>query len=498
MSRFAPDLITVTFFLVTGWVALLPVRRGLDARSYHLAALPVGLMAAPLAAVVSSLANRPLDAVSAGAGALLLLAGIGVVSVAAGVPSGPVDRPAGLRDLGLTAGVFLLVSAILGVARYTVSNNDSFISYWPLGVALNREGAITGPLVASRNVLLPAVNAVHASFGSDWAYLLYPLMSASLLGWFAWTLLRGPLAEYSARGRFAVVGIAVAFLVIEPSYLFHSFFVHSHMASALYLFAALGCLWIAEREGRTAGAGDAYLVLAGIFTAGLALSRPDGLAYQFVPVAAAIAVLTSSRVRGRGVAAYFGPLLLLVPGIYLAIYAELGMWASSKLSGRTAGAILAVLMLSAMGPWLIQRVSGLIRPRVSGERFLSILTGGAGALMLVVFAARWESAAGALATMRINLFQGEGGYHYLWYAVVAVVLVSLFTGDALRPGSWTRAAFLAIALFFVIAGLVHGTSHEGRIGVGDSLNRVVFHALPLVVWYAAAVAARVMGKTERA
>lgn len=498
MSVLAPDLIAVLFFLVTGWLALLPVRRGLDAGAYHLAAFPVGLLAAPLAAVFSSLTNRPLDTVSTFAGALLLVAGVAIAAAVAGVPARPVDRPAGPRDLGLTAGAFLLVSAILGVARYTVSNNDSFISYWPLGVALNRDGAITGTLVASRNVLLPAVNAVHASFGSDWAYVIYPLMSASLLGWVAWTLLRGPLAEYSSRVRFTLTGTAVAFLVIEPSYLFHSFFVHSHMASALYLFAALGCLWIAEREGRTPGAGDAYLVLAGVFTAGLALARPDGLAYQFVPVAAAIAVLASSRVRARSVMAYFVPLLLLVSGIFLAIYAELGMWSSSKLSGRTAGAILAVLLLSVIGPWLTQWLSGRTGLKVSGERFLSILTGGAGALMLVVFAARWESAAGALATMRINLFQGEGGYHYLWYAVVAVLVVSLFTGDALRPGSWTRPAFLAIALFFVIAGLVHGTSHEGRIGVGDSLNRVVFHALPLVIWYAAAVAARVMGTTERA
>lgn len=497
MSRLAPELMTMAFFLLAGWAALLPVRRGLDAGAYRLAAFPVGLMAAPLAAVVSALLGRPLDAVSAVGGALLLIAGLGIVSVATGLSSMRVDRPAGLRDLGLTTGVFLLASSILGVARYTVSNNDSFISYWPLGVALSRDGAITGPLVASRNLLLPAVNAVHSSFGSDWAYVLYPLMSASLLGWVAWTLLRGPLAEHGSRGRLAVAGVAVAFLVIEPSYLFHSFFVHSHMASALYLFAALGCLWIAEREDRTAGAGDGYLVLAGVFTAGLALARPDGLAYQFVPVAAAIAVLSSARVRARGVAAYFGPLFLLVPGVYAAIYVELGMWSSSKLSGRTAGAILAVLLLSAIGPWLARRVSALIRREASGERFLSLLTGGAGALMLAVFMVKWESASGALATMRINLFQGEGGYHYLWYAVAAVLILSLFTGDALRQGSWTRPAFLAIALFLVIAGLVHGTSHEGRIGVGDSLNRVVFHVFPLVVWYAAAIASRIIGPRGR-
>jgi len=39
---------------------------------------------------------------------------------------------------------------------------------------------------------------------------------------------------------------------------------------------------------------------------------------------------------------------------------------------------------------------------------------------------------------------------------------------------------------------VHGISHEGRIGVGDSFNRVAFEAFPVIVWYGGALVARVL------
>ena len=37
----------------------------------------------------------------------------------------------------------------------------------------------------------------------------------------------------------------------------------------------------------------------------------------------------------------------------------------------------------------------------------------------------------------------------------------MLTRDALRTGSWTRSPFLAIALYAVVAGLIHGMAHPG-------------------------------------
>jgi len=501
MSALSAELLGAGFFLVVGWIALWPLRDALGAYAYHLAALPTGLLAAALAGGISTVMGRPLDVRGALAGGVVLIAAVWALHFVVFGRTTRGDVGVDLRSYLIASGTFVGLVGVLGATRFTVSNNDSLVSYWPLGVSLNRGAAFTEALMAARSPLLPSMNAIFAAFGSDWAYVIYPLLGATVLAWVGYTLWLGPLAVLGSRSKWLVVAGAVGFLALEPAFVFHSFFVHSHMASGVYLLMALTCLWIASRVGLTPAekpAADVFLLLAGLFTAGLALARPDGLAYQFVPVAAAISVLTLSKVRGRAVLAFFGPYLFVLVATYAAAYVALGMWPSSKLSGRTALAILGVAAFSAMGAWIVEALDRVLPFRIRGESFLGILVGVSAALMLGVFALKWGTASGALETARINLFQGAGGYGYLWYAVVIVLALSLVTGDALAKGSWTRPAFLAVSLFFVIAGLVHGISHEGRIGVGDSFNRVAFEAFPVIVWYGGALAARVLGGSRGA
>lgn len=246
------------------------------------------------------------------------------------------------------------------------------------------------------------------------------------------------------------------------------------------------------------GVDRAFLVLAGASTAGLALSRPDGLAYQFVPVVAAISALTVSEVRLRDVAAYFAPPIVLESAVYGAAFARLGMWQASKLDGSAVLAILVVLAGSAAMPWIVAALDDRTSRRVRGERFFGMLVAASAAMMLVAFIAKWGSARRALAHAGINLFLGAGGYFYLWWAVALFLVLTVLSGDALRARSWTRPAFLGVILFFIIAGLVHGLSHEGRIGAGDSFNRVAFEILPVVIWLAGATAARILGPETHA
>jgi len=499
VSPIVSELAAIAYFVIVGWVALWPMRRRLGPFGYHIAALPIGILAAPLAAAFTTTVGRPLDALSATVGAVLLVAVLwGLQRLVLGTPA-LADSPVSPRSFAFAAGALGLFGTAVGLVRYTVANADSYVSYWPLAVELARTGVVNTRVFASRGTMIPSMGAIHALLGSEWAYVIYPMLAATLLAWMVLTLWTGPLSGASRKTKLLITGGAALFLALEPSFLFHSFFVHSHMMSALYLMMSLSCLWMAVRPGSIREDGQletGYLVLSGVFAAGFALTRTDGIAYMFVPIATAISVLTMSKVRWRGVAAFFVPLLFIVFTTFAAGYYRLGLWEDSKLSGKPALAILAVLALSVAGPWIVETIDRFLPFRVSGERFLGILVAVAFSLMLIVFALKWESSRLALNNTRINLFQGYGGYHYLWYAVVVLIVMSLIAGDALRRGTWTRWAFLAIALYYPIAGLIHGTSHAGRIGTGDSLNRVVFHALPLIVWYVAAVVARILGPYE--
>ena len=493
MSAVPHELITIAFFVVVGWVALWPSRNRLGVLAYHLAALPAGLMAAPLALAVSSTIGRPLGALSATAGALVLTAGLWGLQRAV-LPRDAVarHRVAPLSFL-VAVGVMAAFGTIVGLLGFTATNFDSMASYWPLGVLLSRKGAFTIMIAASRSPLIPSMNAIHVMFGSDWAYVIYPVLAVTFALWIAVTLWEGPLSAsgWSRRGRLIVAGGSIAFLALEPSFVFNALLVHSNMISGLYLIMSLSSIWMAVRPD-TDDVEPAYLILAGIFAAGLALTRPDGLVYVFVPVAVAISALTVSKIRLRDVVAFFAPLLVLVLGVFAAGYYKLGMWHASKLNGRTALAVLAVLALSSAGPWLVEHAQRLVPVRVSGEGFLGVAVPVAAVLMVAVFVLKWGSAKVALENAGINLFLGAGGYNYLWYAAVVILVLSVLTGDALRNRSWTRSPFLGIMFFFVIAGLVHGTSHEGRIGPGDSFSRVAFEIVPVVVWFAGAMVARIL------
>lgn len=501
MRTVGSELASIAYFVIVGWAALWPMRNRLGATAYHLAALPVGLVSAPLTAALTTLAGRPLDALGTLVGGLVF---VGALWLLQHLIIGPSEETGaamfggvvvGGASFAFAGGAIAAIGAVVGLARYTVANADSYVSYWPLGVEIARTGAVNMRVFASRGTMLPGLSAVHVVFGSDWAYVIYPMLALTLLGWLALTLWAGTAEGLSRRARLLVIGGAAGFLALEPSFLFNSVFVHSHMLSALYLFMSLSCLWMAAKlypAGPDEPGGRALLILSGLFTAGFALTRTDGLAYQFIAIATAISVLTLSRVRGRSVAAYFAPLFVVVFGVFAEGYLKLGMWQDAKLSGKPAAMILAVLAFSVAGPWIVQAVDRVVPIRVRGERFLGILVAVAAVLVVAVFALKWQSAQLALLNTRINLFQGYGGYFYLWYAVVVLLVISAFAGDMLRFGSWTRWAFLSTALFYLIAALVHGTSHAGRIGVGDSLNRVVFHALPIIVFYVAAVIARIL------
>ncbi len=427
MRILAPELLGIAFFVIAGWAALWPVRERLGAINYHLAALPTGLLAAPLAACVSTVTGRPLDMMSAAGGALLLVVALwGVQTLAlGGGPDRPVTpvaeptaRPVDARSFLIAGGALAVLATVFGLLRVTVATADSYVAYWPLGVLLGRTGELTARVIASRGLLIPSMNAIFSTLGSDWAYVIYPMLGTTLVTWLATTLWTRPLLGASRRIKLFVAGGAALFLVLEPSFIYHSVFVHSHMASAIFLLMALTSMWMAAPPRVVRGEAEiepAFLMLAGVFTAGLAMSRPDGPAYQFVPVAVAISVLTLSKVRWRTVAAYFAPLLFLVVSANAAAFAQLGVWQSTKLSGRTTLVILGVLAFAAVGPWIVELLDRVSPVRLSGERFLSVLVSVSAALMLVVFALKWETVRFALAHARINLFQGAGGYSYLWY-----------------------------------------------------------------------------------
>jgi hypothetical protein len=80
-----------------------------------------------------------------------------------------------------------------------------------------------------------------------------------------------------------------------------------------------------------------------------------------------------------------------------------------------------------------------------------------------------------------NLFE-MGAYNRFWYFGFGLVLVGVIAAGLYRRNRWGGYLLYAIVQFFALAFVIHAATHPGRIGWGDSFNRIAFHALPLLFW----------------
>jgi hypothetical protein len=329
--------------------------------------------------------------------------------------------------------------------------------------------------------------------GGDWIYALYPVMGVNLLLLTARSVYRFAVPRIR---RWPALGLAVVtgtVLALTRWFIVHMVYVHSQMYSALFLTLAVVPIILAVDAEERAGDSDSQgsisasrlmpvLAVSGLATAGLALTRPDGLVYVFVPLLLVLALRFERGWPTRRVTDYAVPLVAVLAVSYVPAFLRLGLWGSGKLSGRVA--LLSIVLVvgalaagEALARW--ERVAWLRRSHraIRGVLLLDVLAvAAAAALMPQRFFA-------SVRNMVINLFS-TGAYGHLWYFLAGVIVVTICLG-VLKRGDTPVYTLFAIAQFFAVALVVHGLAHAGRLNPTDSFNRVAFHIVPTALWYCA-------------
>jgi hypothetical protein len=227
----------------------------------------------------------------------------------------------------------------------------------------------------------------------------------------------------------------------------------------------------------------AWLVVAGLACAGLSFARVDGLAYQAVIMIAATAVAFTSGARGQRLAVLFVTALLYEFCTYAAVAVRIRLWKSAtKLSGRTAFALMGALAVIAVVVVVAARIKPLAAWLARPRAFFALTCGGSVAFIAVMWMRKPKGFVTAVSNEFTNLTQA-GSWGYLWFFLVGAVLLSLLFWRAHQGDNVASYVLFAVFEFMVIALIVHGSSHSGRIGPDDSFNRVVFHVVPLLFIY---------------
>lgn len=472
--------------LAAGWIALWPLRRRLGAVGYHLAAYPIGLVLWPVVAAAISalhLGFRPLP--------LYALATAVLLSSATLLQRGHAAKELGRVPLwtyfawgGCVAGV----SAVVALTGVTAAGYDSLFNYEAWGVWLFDQGTFSRSIAGSFGAFIPSIHAANRYFGSDWTSTPYPVLSLHVAALVGAATLRWAHTRIGRTASVAVAAGVLALMVTVPSYVHHSLYVHSHMITAAYLLLSLFGLQRAYLGADDDGTPPsdveniAWLLVAGLASAGLALTRTDGIAYVAVPAIVGTLLWLASGRPLRSQVIFVVSAAVPIAIVYASAFYSLGLWPAKKLSGKKAGAVLAALLVGSCATFAVGSIPRLRAWLGHRDRALATVAALEAVALAGLVALRPSGFAESTRNMVTNLFR-TGGYQYLWYFIFGMVLVSLLWRGQWRSGRWPLYLLFAIAQFFVVATAVHGIGHPGRLNPADSFSRVSFHVVPLAFWY---------------
>lgn len=498
------NFIVILTSLLGGWLVLWPARRYLGSFEWALLGLPVGLFGWVTVALINVILHRPYSVA-------LLISGW-VIFVFLGylcfrVASRGTDAITEPSYFGMSekaVAVFATATMIASTmwftkAGFTSFSQDSYDHYEPFGSYLSITGAISEQMISERMILLPAVHAAGRFLGGTWHYLLYSMSALVCLALILSTTYR--FTRHRAGGYLSLpIGLSIiVLLLLDNEIRMFACYVHGTVVTALYLTVAVVSVVMAylypdascnpiEPANRSARR-RVWLVVAGFAAGGIVLARPDGFAYGVIPIALVLANDVNTRHRSA-LLWFFAPLILISASFVLLFIARNGVWQSSKLDGKTALAFIMLQVVAAGVCLVLSRCAIRIRTRsafaiIFSVVFLSVFT-----LMIL----KQEDATHAVSVMLGNLLR-EGEWRLLWIYTFSALSICFVTAPIFAY-KWLESVLASIGLFFSIAILTHGATHPGRLGWGDSFNRLSFHIIPLsflfVVGCATAMATQVV------
>ena len=344
---------------------------------------------------------------------------------------------------------------------------------------------VTPNLLAYRLLAFPIVHAPANLAGEFYLRSAGPLLAISGIGLFVWLSFTG-LAPRRTYGPVVFTALGVLLLVSSNRMLWSAFALFPHLLTAVLFLLIAGAGWLIATTGDRAENSDidprALIALQSIAIPALVVARAEG------GLMVALAILPT--LLCRGVAPEYRAFLLGVFGAALAAWNLLLLTrlpANAEVPASVLGPLaLAVLSLVAASLLYWRKVQKHIT--VLEDRSALILLAAEGALWLALAAAAiWKPDVllRSISATTQNLLYGSGGWGY---SLIVLGLLVLICAVAARGSELIFLRFPVTS--FVPLGFLLPYFRGGgyRIGVGDSLNRMWIHIVPLAVLFVVAAA----------
>lgn len=484
MTVVAVEVLALAVLAATGWL-LAPSDRGEPWRL--VVALPLGIAAHACVELVLLVTRLPI-AHPWVAAVLALVVALVVARLRDRTPEG---APAAVRRwsgrpmaVAATVAAFVvLVTAAVPVVNVT-SDTFRYLTISRLLVVDADASRMSAFLLQSRSL---AVGTLHGLALPDLGYLraVGPLVAASTLG-ALWLLVREGLVQLDPRTARWVAAAAAVLVATNHRFLFHAFYVNGHLLFAAWLLLLVAVAWrrvlavdqtaaaggTATRDGSAAvWSGDA--LVAGLLAVGLTVLRPEGALVAALALTPVVLEPTVPRRWRQLVLVVFGAGNLVW---HLGVVSPLRDTPHASLVGMAvlgAATVLAAGLLPVVDRWHIDRGRLLVA--------LHLLVWG----VVGVMAMRDASIlVGTVKSIGRNVLD-QGGWGISLLVLAGVLAIAL----AAERVAGERALLFPLLTFAPLAVLLnHARGGPGRVGPGDSLNRMLVHLLPLAVLVLALVA----------
>lgn len=368
-----------------------------------------------------------------------------------------------LTSLLMLVGVCLWVESLRIV---TMSPDSSYLARYGQNIGLgNYEGSrmvfsMWGPFV-------PFIHSLTNLLGQKLYWQYQPVISLHLIAIVFYTVYSIVRERTPILLSVVAAILLVSLMVLSDIFLFHVFYIHVNLISALYMYLSVVALARVQQEP-----GKGYASLALLSLTGFSLVRIEAPLF-----AMAILLVTTFRQQGWS---YGNRLKLIIPytlfmvAWYARVYFMLPEYPDLLTKPLTIAFISVFIGLA-----LFTAFSGLelLHSMVNQTHVLVVI----GLLLLGIIALvlKPEHMATSFRSMVRNALVG-GDWGLTWY-VIAFVATELYV--LCRHSVERRWMFVVLITYVLLVYDVTYFSGAYRIGVSDSGNRLILQAVPLVMLY---------------
>ena len=347
----------------------------------------------------------------------------------------------------------------------TMTPDSSYIARFGQNIGL-------GNYEASRMVfsmwgpLVPFIHSITNLLDQKLYWQYQPVLSLDFVAIVFYTIYTVIREQKSILQSCVAATVLVSLMAISNIFLFHVFYIHVNIISALYMYLLVFALVKLQQQP-----GRAYELLALLSLIAFSLVRLEAPLFVIV-----ILLVTSFR-QGWS---YVNRLKLIIPFIVLFVAWHARVYFILPENSDLLTKQLAITFISVLvGFGLFTIVSGLkvLDPIVKRTPFVTLI--GLVLVSIIFTIIKPEHMLSSLKSIVRNILV-DGDWGLTWYVIFFLAAELYF---ARRDATEHHLMFMVLVTYILLVYNLAYFTNSYRIGASDSANRLVLQALPLVLLY---------------